>query len=242
MTPEAPPLTEALQDTRLVDELHAFLWTEPFTNQGIVDYGWSCRDHALVVGQFLADAGKHVTVRHGKCMFVQGPASDGAPPMGLGQEVDRRAGGHTWLWAAGLGDVDLSPKLNLRDPLWHPIDSPGIVGSSWVAPRAAHFVVTESPGEYDREIARATHASDEWRAIYFKQREEPFGDEIAGVGLSWANSRVSLRLLGRGLPDDLYVRLAAHLQKMLRGERRSLGHLSRNKAWTILAQDAELNR
>lgn len=241
MTPEPTPLAETLRDTRLIDELHAFLWTDPFVNQGIVDHGWSCRDHALVVGELLARAGAHVNVRHGKCMFVQGPTPDGAPPVGIGQDVDPRAGGHTWLSVSGLGEVDLSPKLSVRDPRWRPIESSGVVGSSWVAQRPTRFVVTESAHEYGQEIAQATHALNESRAIYFKRREEPLGD-IANAGLSWANSRLSLRLLRRGLPDDLYVRFAAHLHGLLRGERNSLRRLTRNKAWTILAQDADLRR
>jgi hypothetical protein len=240
MTTQPMPLAEALQHTSFLDELHAFLWTDPFLNQGMVDHGWSCRDHTLVVGQFLVDAGASVTVRHGKCMFVQGPTSDGAPPVGVGQDVDPRAGGHTWLSVDGLGDVDLSPKLKIREPRWRPIESPGIVGSVWVAMRPTHFFVTDSPGDYDQEIAKASHARDEWRAIYFKQSEQSFA-AIADQGLSWANSRVSLRLLQRGLPDDLYGRFAAHLHGVLAGDRRPLGHLSRNKAWAILADDADLS-
>jgi hypothetical protein len=241
MSSEPTSLADSLQDARLVDELHAFMWIDPLVNQGESDFGWSCRDHALVIGQFLADAGASVTVRHGKCMFVLGPSSDGAPPMGMGQGVDARVG-HTWLWVAGLGDVDLSPKLNISQPGWPPIESSGIVGSSWVAPRTTQFIVTGSPREYDREIARATHEPDEWWAIYFNERAEPFGDQIARTGLSWAYSPLSLRLLRRGLPDDLYLRFAAHLRGVLSGDRRSLRQLSRNKAWAILAQDPDLTR
>ena len=240
MSSQRAELAQALEDAGVLDELHAFLWTDPFFNQGTMDAGWSCRDHAVVVGQFLVDAGAHVTVRHGKCMFVQGPTQDGAPPVGLGQDVDPRAGGHTWLSIEGLGDVDLSPRLNIRESRWRPVESTGVVGSSWLAEAPSRFTVTGSLQEYDEEIARATHVLDERHAIYFSRREEPFANEIARSGLSWADSRVSLRLLDRGQPDDLYVRFARHLRGILSDERSPLRHLSRNKAWTILAEDPGL--
>ena len=60
------------------------------------------------------------------------------------------------------------------------------------------------------------------------------------MGLSWANSRVSQRLRGRGLPEDLYLRFAAHLLGLRAGHRQPLRGISANKAWAILAADAEL--
>jgi hypothetical protein len=229
----------ALQDARLVDELHAFLWTDAFVNGATPDDGWSCRDHAVVVGQLLISLGADVSIRHGKCMFIQGPGSDGAPAVGIGQEGASRAG-HTWVTTADIGDVDLSPKLAARQLPWRPVQSTGVVGSSWVAERAALFAMTTKLTEYEAEIARATDATDQLQAIYLTRREEPFTADIAQAGLSWANSRVSLRLLERGLPDDLYVRFAAHLLGLLSGERRPLRGVSRNRAWSVLAEDRDL--
>ena len=79
-------LAQSLLDDGLVDELHGFLWTEPFANKGTPDDGWSCRDHAVVVGRLLRSAGAEVRIRHGRCMFVQGPGAHGAPPVGIGPE------------------------------------------------------------------------------------------------------------------------------------------------------------
>jgi hypothetical protein len=42
--------TQALLDPALADELHALRWTEPFSDRGTPDEGWSCRDHVVVVG------------------------------------------------------------------------------------------------------------------------------------------------------------------------------------------------
>jgi hypothetical protein len=232
-------LAASLLDAGLVDELHAFLWTEPFANKGTPDDGWSCRDHAVVVGHLLRSAGAAVRIRHGRCMFVQGPGSDGAPPVGIGQQGASRVG-HTWLYAAGLGDVDLSPRLETAQPPWVPVESPGVVGSSWVAGRAAGFSMTRHLREYEAAIGRATGAMDRLQAVYLMEREEPYTAAIGRKGLSWANSRVSLRLLERGLPDDLYLRFAAHLTGLRAGERRPLGAISHNKALKFLAAEAEL--
>lgn len=208
-------------------------------NGATPDDGWSCRDHAVVVGQLLRNLGADVSIRHGRCMFVQGPGSDGAPAVGIGQEGASRAG-HTWVAVADIGDVDLSPRLAARQPPWRPLQSTGVVGSSWLAERPALFVMTARLSEYEAEIARGTDAADQMRAVYLMRREEPFTGEIAQAGLSWANSRVSLRLLERGLPDDLYVRFAAHLLGLLSGERRPLRCISRNRAWSLLAEDLDL--
>jgi len=76
--------------------------------------------------------------------------------------------------------------------------------------------------------------------VYLIQREEPYGADIARIGLSWANSRVSQRLRARGLPEDLYLRFAAHLLGLRAGRRQALRGISPNKTWAIVAADAEL--
>ncbi len=241
MSATEPELASVLRDERLADELHAFLWTDRFLNRATSDDGWSCRDHVVVVGRLLCELGaEDVRIRHGRCMFVQGPGSGGgAPPVGIGQEGSSRLG-HAWLAAAGIGDVDLSPKFATQPPPWRPLQSAGVIGSSWVAERPARFAMTTTLRDYEEQIADATEAQDELKAVYLMKREEPFTAAIARSGLSWASSRVSLRLLGRGLPDDLYVRLAAHLAGVRSGQRQALGAISQNKAWSIVAEDSEL--
>ncbi len=230
-----PDVALALQDPRLADELHAFLWTERFINRGATDDGWSCRDHVVVVGSLLAGLDHEVTIRHGRCMFVQGPGADGAAPVGIGQEGTSKIG-HAWLAADGIGDVDLSPRLERRQPPWPGVAGRGVFGSSWRAERPARFLMTTTIREYERAIAYATGATDQLHAVYLTERDEPFTAEITRAGLSWARSRVSQRLLERGFADDLYMRLAAHVVGVGSGTRRSLSGISRNKAWSIVAE------
>lgn len=42
-------ISEILQKSELLAELHGFLWTEPFVNRGVADHGWSCRDHISAI-------------------------------------------------------------------------------------------------------------------------------------------------------------------------------------------------
>ena len=174
-------LAQSLLDAGLVDELHALLWTEPFANKGTPDDGWSGRDHAVVVGHLLRSAGADVRIRHGRCMFVQGPGADGAPPVGIGQEGTSRVG-HTWLHAAGLGDVDLSPRLGSAQPPWVPVDSPGVIGSTWVAGRETGFSMTTHLREYEAAIGRATGATDRLHAVYLMERDEPYTAQTGAQG------------------------------------------------------------
>lgn len=229
--------TEMLLDEQLLDELHGFLWSAPYLNQGVMDQGWMCRDHAAVVGHVLIHLGARVAVRHGKCMFVQGPTSSGAPPVGLGQEGEAGPG-DTWLWVEGLGHVDVSPNLGLPTGPWRPLQSPG-VGASWIAPGVTRFLVTESADSFGEEIAKATWATDERRAVYWLRREDVF-DEVARTGLAWPNSKLSLGLLRQGLPANLCARLAMHSLGVVTEGRRPLARLSRNKAWRLLATDRAL--
>jgi hypothetical protein len=232
-------LAQPLLHAELVDELHALLWTEPFVNRATADDGWSARDHVVVVGRLLQALGADVSIRHGRCMFVQGPGADGAPAVGIGQEASSRVG-HVWLSVAGLGDVDLSPRLSKPQPPWTPVASPGVVGSAWIAPLPTRFTMTTKLRDYEAEIERATGATGQLEAVYLRRTEEPYTDDIARAGLSWANSRVSQRLLGRGLPEDVYLRFAAHLIGLRAGRRQPLRGISHNKAWAILAADEVL--
>ena len=159
--------------------------------------------------------------------------------MGIGQEGSSRLG-HAWLLVAGLGDVDLSPRIAAPAPPWPGVESPGIVGSAWIAPCETSFETTTKLREYTAAIERATSAVDELRAVYLVASEEPYGADVARAGLTWASSRVSQRLRERGLPEDLYVRFAAHLLGLRAGRRQPLREISRNKAWAIVAADVEL--
>jgi len=76
---------DRLLGSRVVDELHALVWTRPIVNRGTFDPGWSCREHAASIAALLTLEGVPVHLRHGRCMFIQGAAGNN-PPICYGQE------------------------------------------------------------------------------------------------------------------------------------------------------------
>ena len=74
----------ALLSKEIVAEIHNLLWTKPIRSRSpteAAEAGWSCRDHAFVVGFILYAAGIESDFVTGKNMFVRGPALN-KPPMG----------------------------------------------------------------------------------------------------------------------------------------------------------------
>lgn len=219
-------LSVLIQRTFL-DELRAFLWLKPFLNGGTRDGGWSCRDHAVVLGALLTLDGHQVAVRHGRCMFVQG-ATSGHPPTGYGQETPGT--GHSWLAVGGV-DVDLSPQLGVEIGRWRPVRSLGVIGGSWLVDGQAHeALLTGTQREYDREVAIATNLEDEMRAVYLAESEEPFAPSM--LTFEYVNSPLTdqLRRTTGGLA---YAKLSLHLDEVRRGGR-TLGEKGTKKAWRLV--------
>src|SRR2546422_1820170 len=263
----AVDLLPLFRDPRIADELHALLWTNPYLNEGTVDLGWSCRDHAVVMGALLLRRGVDVAVRQGTCAFVQGPTSDGLPAVAIEQGTDpvwsgapaahlgdSRLLGHTWLYVPSFGDIDLSPNLefvsNFDDvdlspsaelgiATWRPVSGIGVLASRWIADRPAEWTrVTAS--DYRTEIVKASRITDAAQAVYCCVAEEPFDLDMARAGLRWADSRVSLHLLDGGYADDLYLRLSRHLDGLATGVRSPfIGTVDTvGEAWEAIARDS----
>lgn len=232
---------ERLLEPRFRHEIHSFLWAKPIVNRGELDTGWSCRDHAAVLGAVVALGGHRVTVRHGRCMYVQGE-SGGHPPVGVGQEVHGRSG-HTWLLVDGVGDFDLSPRLNQRVERWRPMNSIGVIGDQWriVGDLPTRLTVVKSPVTYDNLIARATYLSDIANAIYYVHHEEPYSLNMIKDPKTCIDSP-RFHYIARRCGPAFYVKLVAHLTELLTGSGRPLAGTSSNKALSIVDSDLKLTR
>jgi hypothetical protein len=234
-------LRALLSDPALLAELRGFLWTAPYVSRGMQDRGWHCRDHAVVLRTLLGALGLQALVVHGKAMFVQGPTPEGGAPAGIGQLPGTPPRAHTWVEVPELGIVDLSPNLGARASGWRPVPGPGVIGSAWLAPGVATALgTTYHPQEYAYEIALATHTTGERRAIYLVEEYETELADLTTSGLSWCNSRMSLGLRSRGLPEDLYARFARHVAGVAAGSRRSLVRAARATTWSAIAADPAL--
>lgn len=222
----------------VIDELHCLVWDKPRLNRGEYDPGWSCRDHAVAMAAIICLDGQTVSLRHGRCYFIQGGSEIG-PPVAIGQESSSSSG-HTWNWVNGFGDFDVSPRLNERAGPWRPIYAPfGIIGSTWaVCDMPTDTVVCQSRREYENAIATATHFHDAGRAVYWVEREEPFRPELlvnAIVHVDSPRTRRIIELAG----ENAYVKLVAHLRGICAGDRRSLATVSFARAWTRIGEISE---
>ncbi len=215
MATEQRPLDAAIASLiapKFLAELRALLWTKPIVNHGWFDGGWSCRDHAVVLAALLALDGHEPTIRHGKCTFVQGATAD-QPPVGFGQEPTHPIG-HSWL-AIGAVNLDLSPQLNTPRQGWRPLKSIGVIGNRWLTEAGASQVaLTGTTTDYEHQIAIASHLTNELRAIYLLEREEPFDRRMLTLG--YVNSPLTDRI--RRFAGELaYSNLVSHLDSVRQG-------------------------
>src|SRR5262245_32783310 len=176
---------DTFRDKGLLNEIHKLLWIEPLLNRGVFDSGWSCREHAFVCGCLLIASGYPATVVVGKAMFIQGP-ENGEPPVGLGTSPTD-ATSHAWL---GLreGAFDISPNLDIYKPPWRRIRFSGIFADKWEPDGIGSFQSCSSAHEYENQIALATHAEGERRAIYWPQRNVELSEGALRNPLDFTNS------------------------------------------------------
>ena len=225
-----------LHDDSLLSELHHFLWIEPFENKGVFDSGWSCRDHAFVVGCLLRAAGKEVRLAHGKNMCIQGPNGSNAP-IGIGQQA-HEVTGHTWLKSDTGRIIDLSPRLDMGlPPAWRPIAFTGIVDGVWQPADQGIVAGFTTPFQYRQAIAKATHREKENAALYLEQTKATFSVAIVTDAVEYINSPLTDRL--RQFQDpEIYSKCVLHLRGFIDGARESLVELPQLEAWKRVSEQA----
>lgn len=227
--------TDVLRDPLFQRELHRLLWIQPHPNNGEVDAGWSCRDHAVVTGLFLVLQGEYPDIMHGRSMFVQGP--DGKfPPIGFGQPLEQHSG-HTWLDIPGKGVIDLSPNLATQSEevlrYWRGINFGGIVMDGWLPSGGGKLVKCDSPGDYINEINKATHVEGGVIAVYFEQRRESAPLDALIKAAQEIDSPLS-----DGVYKDYgrlaYIAAVAHLKDFVAGRSRAIAGVSQHQAWQFV--------
>lgn len=228
-----------LLEGAVVSELNALAWLESFNNSadhGRWDPGWSCRDHAVVLAALLTARGVDAQVVHGANVFIQGPTSGGADPVGLGNDL-AQGGGHTWVHVPAFGTVDVSPRLGERVQSWRPLPVSGLTGADWQVPGlATHVAIVRGAPDYEQAVAIATNAVDTATAIYWPKQSEQFRADMLDAG--YIDSPLAHRLT-KVAGSDCYFKLAAHLRGVSQGVRRSLARVSHRKAWRYLNEVSE---
>ena len=211
-------------------EINHLLYSDAHTsNNGELDTGWNSREHALVMALLLKSGDNYPKIANGKCMFVQGPIS-GNSSIQIGQESGYSSG-HTWVVHSKFGLIDVSPTLQLRH---HRFSAPfnGVFNRVWLPPGKdrVSVVVCETPGDYDREIEKATHAMSHSTAIYLHLDDQEVSENFIRSPFKFLNSKTSQDIKKRFGPD-FYLAVARHLHGYMLGKKNSLVGLAKLKAW-----------
>jgi len=231
---EFPKSDESFLPVEVVEEINGFLWAKPVVDRGVLDLGWSCREHASVVGGLVLLSGRTPFFASGTVMFVQG-GTDRYAPCGIGGESGIGVN-HSWLVVEDYGNIDISVNLVDGPPGWRTVEgSTGFQGDSWrIKGLAATTFVSKSPQEFDQCIAQFSHLRDKCAVAYLLRSFNPLdlGFLRNPISSTWASPRTPevVRLAGQ----LAYVKLIVHIRGLLGGKGKRIGHLSNSKSWKVL--------
>ncbi|CAM8656749.1 hypothetical protein MCETE4_01908 [Acidimicrobiia bacterium] len=237
MTPDE--FVEAVSTEAFLDEIHSFLWSGSITNYGVLDEGWSCRDHAVVLATLAAVNGIGSHLCTGFNFFVLGP-STGSGSVGTGNDAVPGGPGHSWLELEGSATLDLSPTFESLSRLRRSFTSSGVMAQEWRTSLGNFDVVcVETAVDYNNAIAVASHQTDVGVAIYGVDRREKFHVDM--LNPDFINSPLTRTIRGYG--DLIYVKLAVHLSSVLSGESSARGETTQRKRWRAISRipDSEAN-
>jgi hypothetical protein len=230
MTPNK--FLEVVSAETFVDEIHSFLWSGSITNYGVLDEGWSCRDHAVLLATLAAVNGISSQLCTGFNMFVLGPSS-GSGPVGTGQNWVPAGPGHSWLELDDSWILDLSPTFESLRRLRGPFTSCGVTAQEWRTSLGNFGVVcVETPDAYNQAVAIATHQNEVGVAIYGVERRETFHAEMLEV--DFIDSPLTRTIRGYG--HLIYVKLAVHLSRVLSGESSTRRETTQRKRWRAISR------
>jgi hypothetical protein len=228
--PRSIPLKEFASD-RFLREIHHFLWLEvDAVADGVVDAGWNCRDHALIVGLLLQSLGHTPLFVHGEALFSRGRS--GKIPGMIVTQIP-----HTWILLDGVGAIDLSIKPTF--------DSSGeqfrlgldcVFANAWMPRGKGAVHVVNEAAAFVRAMEELPRRENHTTAVYLAREAEHVHDGHVHYSAGWAGSPLTQRLDREyGDPCDLYAALFLHLRAFLFREAASLAGTPAPVAWRRLA-------
>lgn len=214
---------------KFLRELHHFLWTPAQVIGDAVDAGWSCRDHALVVGILLESFGYKAMLAHGEALFVRGPSGK-SPSVCFTQRP------HHWLLVQEVGAMDLSVKPDFAsggEQIRFPLRT--LFANQW-HPRGKGRVIFINDA---KAFARAEEALPQQRnhatAVYLTKEAEHIHEGHINYSAGWIGSALTGLLEAQyGNPVALYAALMLHLHAFVSGNAPSLADLSFGESWKRL--------
>jgi hypothetical protein len=210
-------------------ELNHFLHQAPHLNNMTMDYGWNCRDHALLTALMVHSQGKRTALMHGKTVFVLGPRGNRAP-FALRQDA------HTWTAVEGYGLVDLSikPAVSLAG---HQVKFPFncVVKNDSVPSGKGRLHVVRDESEFQRLVDEGLAKQGASLLIYLHDRGEELDQGHIIYADRWINSPLTDELRTRfNSPNEAYAALLLHLLNLSEGNARSLAIVDQWQAWERL--------
>lgn len=200
-----------LAKREFLDEIHHLLWIPSFQKGKVIDFGWNCRDHALLIAGMAILSGLAVKAVTGKAAFIQGPRpAERLPPVGVEQLT------HTWLDVDVIGTCDLSANTRsvsrFHAATW---TFDGVIGSKVVPLGTAQYILTTNEFKYNSDFDAATNRTNQFTLVYLAKKVEAIVSGDLDAPFRWCNSPLTVRLKNLKIPPRAYRRAAEHLLRII---------------------------
>lgn len=219
---------------RFLREIHHFLWVDPSFSGGVVDAGWSCRDHAWLTALLAQSLGYKPALFHGEAFFVKARTKRSG-------SLSYYQRPHSWVVVEGVGAIDLSIKPdfsssgdNFRIPI-------RCIFADECMPRGkSKAFFFDQADVFTRAAEYPGQLCNQDTAVYLIKEAEQLHSGHMQYAAGWIGSPLTVRLdAAYGNPSALYAALLLHLRSFLEGGVPSLAGLPCEEAWRQIADMRE---
>lgn len=224
---------ECLKPPAVVSELHHLLWRPPHIGlNGQPDFGWQCRDHALILTCVINALGFNAALVYGAAAFVLGP-SDGRNPTLI------KLNEHAWVRLVTPdnrihpnSNIDFSPNLKPGGPEWSSVTFDGVFLDQCMP---AGTFVTTGKNHFENVVSQAALQDGGFFAIYSGRSIGILGRTQLLDAFNIVNSPLTDQLRGNFGPT-LYLNAARHIHDLAKGRAEPLTHLEPTEAWQRISE------
>ena len=204
--------SKAFTKPSFLRELHRLFWTDPFYNEGVLDHGWHCREHAWAIALLCRSAALTETIIfHGSAYFFS-PWRDGTERTIIWQRT------HAWVGVPDRGFIDLSVRRTATIE-GHSVDMrmEGVY-LDLLLPQLRHSIRLCRQRADQQAALDAAQKDRRAGAVYVP------GDTYDGLlpdivvnAASWINSPLTDKLRQRGDPNTYYCAALMYLAHIATG-------------------------